>query len=346
MSAHTPPPVAVLGAGNWGTTVALLVTIAGRPVKLWTREVNQRDEINREHTNRRYTGDHTLPESLVATSDLADAVLGAELILDIIPSKGFRSVARELGTLVTPDQILVHGTKGLELGTHERMSEIVLQETCLRQIGVLSGPNIANEILQSLPAGTVVASRFPRVLEVATAALSSPRMRVFQNDDVLGVELAGAFKNVVAIAAGIAHAMGLGDNAKAMLVTRGITEMAKLAVALGAQPSTFFGMAGIGDLVVTCASPYSRNGRLGAALAQGKTLKEAQESLGMVAEGVNTARTMHELAREAHLDLPLTAHVFKVLYEGLAPRDALRELMAIPPSADVTRLLRSEAPDR
>ena len=330
--------IAVLGAGNWGATVAQLVATAGHGVRLWTRSPEQRDELNAFHTNRRFTGEARLHPAIVATTDLAEAVTPATVVFVVVPSKGFREVARALGELARPDQVYLHGTKGLELGTHRRMSELLLEETCVRQLGVVSGPNIATELLRGLPAGTVIASKFPRVIQEGTRALASGVLRVFSNDDVTGVELAGAFKNVAAIAAGIADALEAGESAKAMLVTRAIGEMARLGAAMGAEPSTFFGMAGIGDLVVTCASPHSRNHRLGVALAEGATLEQAKARLGMVAEGVNTARTVHELARERGLELPLFEKMHEVLFEGLPPAEAVAQLMRRPPGRDVGRL--------
>lgn len=329
------PRITVLGAGNWGTTVAQLATLAGHRSLLWTRSPEQRDEINHHHVNRKFTGDAVLSDGIEATCDLAGAVRQAKVVLIIVPSKAFREVACKVGDVARPDQVFIHGAKGLELGTHLRMSEILQQETCIRQLGVLSGPNIATELLKGKPAGTVIASKFPRVVAEGRAALSSQVLRVFAGDDVTGVEYAGAFKNVAAIAAGMADEMQLGDNAKALLVTRGIGEMARLGTALGASPATFFGMAGIGDLVVTCASPHSRNHRLGAALAQGATLEEALKSLGMVAEGVNTAKAVHEMTLERRVHLPLFEKVYEVLFEGISPAVGLRQLMSLATGRDV-----------
>jgi glycerol-3-phosphate dehydrogenase (NAD(P)+) len=217
------------------------------------------------------------------------------------------------------------------------MTEILIQETCAKQIGVMSGPNLAPEIALRKPAGTVVASHFPHVIQLARKALSCPRMMVFSGDDVLGVELAGALKNVVAIAAGVATEMDVGENAKSLLVTRGLAEYTRLAVTMGANPLTFAGLAGIGDLMVTCASPLSRNHRVGAALARGQQLPEILEHLGMVAEGVHAAVAARALARAHHVEAPLMDRVYRVLYEGLGCEDALRELMTLPAGRDVGR---------
>ena len=323
----TVPRVTVLGAGNWGTTIAHLIGKNGFPVHLWARDQGVCDEINRARNNSRYLEGLELSDNIQATTSLEAAVEGAEFIFIVIPSQGFRQVCAALGPLVRPAQLAVHATKGLELTSHARMSEIMLEETCLRQIGVLSGPNIAREMCQGKPAGTVVASRFPRVIEVARSYLHSRQLRVYGNRDVLGVELGGTFKNIVAIAAGMATQMELGENAKSLLITRGLSEIARLGVAMGADPMTFSGLAGLGDLMVTCASPLSRNHRVGAALARGASLQEAIDALGMVAEGVKAAKIARKLTAHYDLRSPLMDAVYRVLHEDLAPREGLRELM-------------------
>ncbi len=326
--------ISVLGAGNWGTTLAALIAENGHAVKLWTRHAAQRDEINERHTNEGAIPGLRLADRVSATNDLRAAVEGCELVLIVIPSQGFREVASALGEVLTPEQMVLHATKGLERGSNARMTEVLVQETCAKQIGVLSGPNLAPEIAHAKPAGTVIASHFPRVIERARAALSCPRMMVFSSTDVIGVELAGALKNVVAIAAGVATEMGVGENAKSLLVTRGLAEMTRLAVMMGASPHTFAGLAGIGDLMVTCASPISRNHRVGAALAGGERLPEILARLGMVAEGVYAAVAARELCRAHRVEAPLLDAVYRVLYEGLACGDGLRELMALPAGRD------------
>lgn len=327
--------VSVLGAGNWGTTVAHLIGSNGFPVRLWTRSEDLRDEINEQRRNSRYLDGMELSSNITATSDLEGAVRDVELVFIVIPSQAFREVCTAIGPVACPTQLAVHATKGIELETHKRMTEILLEETCLRQIGVLSGPNIAREMCEGKPAGTVVASRFPRVVEVAREHLRSKQLRVYGNADVVGVELGGTFKNIIAIAAGMATQMGLGENAKSLLITRGLSEIARLGVALGADPMTFSGLAGIGDLMVTCASPLSRNHRVGAALARGMSLDEAVASLGMVAEGVKAAKIARQLAARHGLRSPLMDAVYRVLYDGLTPQEGLRELMISAGQADI-----------
>jgi len=329
--------IAVLGAGNWGTTLSDLIAGNGHAVKLWTRQEAQRDEINGRHTNESAVPGLRIADGVSATSDLGGAVRGAELVVLVVPSQAFREVARALGDVLTPDQIVLHATKGLERETNARMTQILGEETCAKQIGVLSGPNLAPEIARHKPAGTVIASHFPHVVELARKALACPRMLVFAGEDVTGVELASALKNVVAIAAGAATQMDLGENAKSLLVTRGLAEITRLAVTMGAKPLTLTGLAGIGDLMVTCASPISRNHRVGAALARGERLPEILAGLGMVAEGVYAARAARDLAREHGVEAPLLDTVYRVLHEGLACGEGLRELMMLPAGRDVGR---------
>lgn len=250
--------ITVLGAGNWGTTLSDLIASNGHAVRLWTRDGAQRDEINERRSNERAVPGLRIAAGVTATSELGEAVRGAELVVVVIPSQSFREVSKALGEVLAPEQVVLHATKGLERESNARMTEILLAETCARQIGVISGPNIAAEIAQKKPAGTVIASRFPHVVELGRRALSCDRMMVFGGDDVTGVELAAALKNVVAIAAGVATQMDIGENAKALLVTRGLAEITRLAVAMGAAPLTLAGLAGIGDLMVTCASPLSQ----------------------------------------------------------------------------------------
>jgi len=339
-----PIAVAVVGAGNWGTTLAHRIASNGHSVALWTRDAAARDEINARRSNSRSVPGLVIAPNVRAVTDMAQALAGATLVLFVVPSQAFRAVCRIAADSLSPEQLVIHATKGLEQRSHRRMSELLLEETCARQIGVLSGPNIAAEIAAGMPAGTVVASHFPRVVRVGRQALSSARMMVFSADDVVGVELAGAFKNVVAIAAGMAAELGVGENAKAFLVTRGLAEMARLGAALGARPLTFAGLTGVGDLTVTCASGQSRNNRVGRALARGQALPDALRELGMVAEGVYASAAAHELAAVHRIDLPLMEHVYRVLYEGQSPAASVDELMRLPAGDDVGATRRAASP--
>ncbi len=323
--------VAVLGAGNWGVTLAHLAADRGASVALFTRDTNQAAEINDGRTSERAVPGLVIAAGVKATLDLREALRGAALVIFVVPSQSFRDLARAAGEHLVPEQLVIHATKGLELGTHVRMSTILEEETCARQIGVLAGPNIAAEIARGDVAGTTVATAFPRVFEVARRALASRRLLVLPGTDVLGVELCSTFKNVVAVAAGVASQMGVGENAKALLVTRGMSDIARLALALGAQRETFHGLAGIGDLIVTCASDRSRNHRLGAAVGRGERLSDALAALRMVAEGVYASIAAHDIARAHGVHVPVLDRVYRVLHEGLPPARALEELMSLEP---------------
>jgi len=328
------PAVTVLGGGSWGTAVAALIAYAGHDVTLWMRDRSLAAKMRRSRRNERYLPDLALPRSVRITHDLVDAVRGVPVVFFVIPARAFREVAAAAGDHLDPAQVAIHGTKGFEPETRDRMSAILEQETCLKQLGVLSGPNIAPEIASGLPAGAVIASRFPRVIAETRRLMVSDRFRVYDSRDVVGVELAGALKNVIAIVSGAAAGMDLGENVRAMLITRGLAEIARLGTALGADPLTFSGLAGMGDLVVTCASPLSRNHRVGRGMAEGKSLDEVVASLGMVAEGVGTTRIARAFAREHDIDAPMTEAVHRVLFEGLSSDVALAELMNRAPRSD------------
>ncbi len=328
-------PVAVLGAGNWGTVVADRVARNGREVRLWTRSAAARDEINLDRQNARAVPGLRLHPRVRAVTDPRDALEPAALVFVMVPAQAMRDVCKTVGDHLRPYHFVVHGTKGLEIGTRARMSEIIHDETCVRQLGMLSGPNIAAEIARGEPAGTVVVSHYPAVIDAAKAALACDSLMVFYGEDLIGAEIASALKNVIALAAGMAAEMGFGENAKAFLVTRGLAETTRVAVTLGAQPATFSGLATLGDLVVTCASEHSRNHRIGRALARGTPLAQALEELGMVAEGVSTSIVAHDLARDIGVEAPLIEAVYRIVHEGLAPKDALTELMRTPSGRDV-----------
>lgn len=319
--------VAVLGAGSFGTTLAHVIADAGRPVFLWGRDAEVARGINENRKSTKVFKDIPLSPGIRATTSLEEAARGAPVIVVAIPSSSFREVARKLGDFVTGDQVLLSATKGLEPRTHKRMSEILKEETCVKKVGALSGPNIAKEILLGQPAATVVASRFKDAIELSAHLLSGPRFRVYGNSDLLGVELAGALKNVIAIASGVATGLELGDNTRSLIITRGLAEIQRMGVKLGADPLTFSGLAGIGDLFVTCMSPLSRNHRVGVGLAKGEKLAQILERLGEVAEGVNTAKVVKELTLEQGVPMPIGEAVYKLLYEDLSTKDVLEDLM-------------------
>lgn len=330
--------VTVIGLGSWGTTLAEVLASNGHDVLAWGRSEAACAEIEAQHTHSRYLPGFTLAPGLRATTDLARACAHSHWILLVVPSHVLRETARAMGDHLSGEHMVVHAAKGIEQGTFRRMSEVLREETCARRIGVLSGPNLAKEIMRRQPAGTLVASRYQEVLDRSVALLHSPAFRVYTGDDVVGAEVGGAFKNIVALAAGVVDGLGLGDNTRALLLTRGLVEMARVGVAMGARVVTFGGLAGIGDLMATCASPLSRNHQVGERLAKGQGLEQIQVALGMVAEGVKTTRSTHDFAQRHGLDLPIVRAVHGVLYEGVPVRRAMDELMALPPSHELVEL--------
>ncbi|RME76712.1 MAG: NAD(P)-dependent glycerol-3-phosphate dehydrogenase [Planctomycetota bacterium] len=327
-------PIGVLGGGAWGSTVAHLVATGGRRALLWARNPATCHEINEQHTNRRYLGEARLSEAVEATEHIEELASRCEVIFCAVPLKGLREVAYRLGEVVTGDRIVISCSKGLEHGTHKRPTEILKEESCLKKVGVLSGPNLAREILAGQPCATVIASRFHEVTERGTAAIMGPQFRVYASSDVVGVELAGALKNIVALAAGASAGMGFGANSLAALVTRGLAEMSRYVVRNGGDPRTLAGLAGVGDLIATCSSELSRNHQVGRRLAQGERLEEICASMVHVAEGVNTTRSVVEHARQIGCELPIAEAVYAVLFEGATPADVLRALMSRPPSRE------------
>ena len=330
--------VGVIGAGSWGTTLAKVLADNEKRVLLWTRRENVCDEINTTHQNSTYLADVDLPANLQATSSLEDVADSCELILFVVPSHGFRAVVRDLGNFVSGRHIVVHATKGIEQETHKRMSELIREETCLRKIGVLSGPNLARELSQRHPTGTLIASPYAEVFQRCHAALHNDYFRVYGGADVVGAEVGGAFKNIVALAAGVAAGLELGENTKALLLTRGLNEMARFGSAMGANVLTFGGMAGIGDMIATCASPLSRNHQVGRRLARGDKLETIISEMNMVAEGVKTAKAVHTFAEEKGLDLPIVAAVHRLLHEGGNVPTLLKDLMNVPTGEEFAAL--------
>jgi len=320
-------PYGVVGAGSWGTTLCKILSDHGHEVFMWAHDADVVEEINRSHTNERYLPDAKLPPTVRASGEVAEVCEACHLLLMVVPSHVFRSVAGRMGEYVNGEQVIVHCTKGIEQGSHLRMSQILREETCVRKIGVLSGPNLARELAARRPAGTLVASKYAEVVALAQEALHGPYFRVYGGDDVAGAEVGGAFKNIIAVAAGLVDGLGLGDNTRALLLTRGLVEMARYGEAMKARVLTFFGMAGIGDLMATCASPLSRNHQVGERLARGESLKQIQEGMFMVAEGVKTARAVHQYALEHGMELPIVEAVYGMLYHGLGVDEAMGALM-------------------
>jgi glycerol-3-phosphate dehydrogenase (NAD(P)+) len=328
----TPPTsAAILGAGSLGTSLARLLARALDHVLLVSIDGPCVAGINQNHRNPKYLSDIELPANVTATLDHADA-LAHPLIIFAVPTSGIRSEAGKLKNLgLAADRALLTCAKGIERNTGERMSEILAEIFPDNPIAVLTGPNHAEEIARDLVTCAVIASTNPALAITLQQVFNQPRFRVYTSEDVAGAELGGAVKNVYAIAAGMAHGLGLGDNAVAALVTRALAEMTRLGIAMGGKRETFSGLSGVGDLVVTCFSEHSRNHRVGYALGIGKTLDEAVSSLGMVAEGVPNTLSIHQAAHAAGIRAPILDAVYSVLYQGKPAADAMRELLARDP---------------
>jgi glycerol-3-phosphate dehydrogenase (NAD(P)+) len=327
--------VAVLGAGSWGTALAIHSARRGRPTRLWTRTAEHAAAMVAEGRNTRYLPEFPFPPGLTPTADLGEALAGAELVICGIPSHGMRGAMRAVAQWfgehpeAKPPMYLI-AAKGIEVDTLDDMHHVLAQELPLghrERIAALGGPSFAAEVAKGLPTTVVVGSEHRRVALSIQQLLSGDGVRAYITDDILGVELGGAFKNVIALAAGIGDGAGLGQNARAGLITRGLAEMSRLAIALGALPATLSGLAGIGDLVLTCTGGLSRNRRVGIALGQGKKLQEILDEMGMVAEGVNNTLSAHRLAEREGVDMPLVATMHAILYGGMAVRDAVGALM-------------------
>lgn len=319
--------VLVAGGGAWGTALGAHLASVGHEVRLWTRDAAAADAINREHRNERYLPGLALPDGLVAGHDLEADARGAAAAFVAVPSEFARPVYGRLAGALPPGATLVSTTKGLELDTLLRMSEVAAQEAPGRPLAVLSGPSFAAEVVRRQPTAVVVASAVPAVAEDVQRLVSSPAFRAYSSTDVVGVELAGALKNVIAIAAGIVDGLGYGHNTVAALVTRGLAEITRLSVALGGRADTLAGLAGLGDLMLTCTGGLSRNRRLGQALGAGRTLAEAVAETRQVAEGLRTTLAACVLAERAGTTLPIGEAMRAVLYEGKPPREAVDELM-------------------
>ncbi|HBQ21055.1 MAG: hypothetical protein A2Z91_09400 [Deltaproteobacteria bacterium GWA2_38_16] len=321
--------IGVLGSGNWGTTLANLIAQRGQSVLLWSRNPSTVQEINHSKTNQKYTPGLKILDSIHATSSMKEVAESCELIFVVVPSKVFREVSQELGTYVSGDQILVSGTKGIENKTFRMMCDILKEETCCKKVGALSGPNIATEIIQGDPSGSVIASHYNEVIERVMGALQQPLFKMYGNKDVKGVEIGGALKNIIAIASGIATGLHLGNNSKAFLISRGIVEISRYGKFFGADPKTFFGLSGIGDLMATCYSEHSRNNTFGRKLASGQTMDDILKASNMVIEGIYTVQAVQALAQKFNIFMPISAGIYRVLYENANLKEVIRDLMSV-----------------
>jgi len=318
--------VSVLGAGSWGTTVAHLAA-HNSPTMLWARRPEVAEEIAERHTNERYLPGYELHPNLTATDDLAKAVGSADVLVVGVPTSGFREALAAASEFLRPWVPVVSLSKGFEGDTRLRMSEVIAEEMPGHPVAILTGPNLAKEILAGDAAAAVVATEDPRIATTLQALFSTDLFRVYTNDDVIGCELGGALKNVIALASGMADGLGTGDNTRAAVITRGLAELTQLGVAMGGRPESFAGLAGMGDLLATCLSTQSRNRHVGEELGKGKSIDQIIEEMDQVAEGVKTCAIVRELADEYGVAVPITDEMFRVCHEGGSPYDAYRGLL-------------------
>ena len=321
-----PMRIAVIGAGSWGTTVAHLCA-KNVPTTLWARRDDIATEVRDTHVNTTYLSGYTLTPSLHATASLSEAVSGADVLVMGVPSHGMRQAARDLAGFLRPWVPVVSLAKGLEEGSRLRMTQVLAEELPGHPCGVLTGPNLAKEILGGDAAASVIAMEDPVIAQSLQGVFASDLFRVYTNPDVVGCELAGALKNVMAIASGMADGLGTGDNTRSAVITRGLSELTRLGCAMGGQQATFAGLAGMGDLIATCISPHSRNRYVGEQLGRGRAIGPIIAEMNMVAEGVKTSRVVMELAAEHDVDLPIAESVFMVVHEGALAAEAYRGLL-------------------
>lgn len=333
--------VAVVGTGTWGTTLAILLARKGLPAVLWCRDEEEAAQLRREGENKARLPGVRFPPDLVVTASLADAVAKCIAVLLVVPAQTMRANLRLVRADLAGDALVLSCAKGIELASGKRMSEVIGEEMpeAVHRTAVLSGPNLAREIAAGLPATSVVAARDAQIATRLRALLMTPLFRVYSNSDVVGVELAGALKNIIAIGAGFCDGLQLGDSAKAAFIGRGLLEIARLGVAAGALPLTFAGLAGLGDVIATCASPYSRNRHVGEQMARGRALEEVERSLNMVAEGVTTTAAARQLAHRYGVEMPIVEMTHAVLFEGKDPREALVELMTRDPKDELAGIV-------
>lgn len=330
--------IGVIGAGSFGTALSKLLGDKGHDVRLWVYEADLCDRMQRTGVNDVYLPDVTLPKTVLPTNDLAEAVAGRDMLLSVMPSQFVRQTMAKLAPLLTKPIPLVSATKGIEVDTLMLMSEVleeVLPDGYRDHLAYISGPSFAKEISKGMPTAVSVASFNAEFARWVQEVFSSTIFRCYTNPDVVGIELGGSLKNVIAVTVGISDGMGLGQSARAALITRGLNEITRLGSKKGAEPLTFLGLAGVGDLVLTCCGDQSRNRTVGLALGRGKTLREILAEMKMVAEGVNTTRAAHDLAKKYDVEVPIIDQAYAILYEDKHPHDAVQELM--------TRTLKSEA---
>lgn len=318
--------ISVVGSGGWGTAVAVMLSKYGHDVKLWSFFKEESEELKKNRENKKFLPGIKIDEKIYLTSDINDCN-DSDIIVMASPSHAVRNTAKILSGTVKDGQIIVNIAKGIEEGTYKTMSEIIKEEIPNCKIAVMSGPSHAEEVSKGIPTNNTVASSDMEIAEYVQDIFMNPNFRVYTNSDVKGVELGGSLKNVIALCCGILDGMGFGDNTKAALMTRGLVEMKRLGESLGANPETFNGLSGIGDLIVTCTSMHSRNRKAGILIGQGKSLDEAQSEVGMVVEGVKTCRAAKELADKMNVEMPIVTEAYKILFEGENIHNAVANLM-------------------
>lgn len=319
--------IAVLGGGSWGTALAVLLANKGFEVEMWVRNKIQAEEMNITKENKKYLPNVKLPSNLKVNDDLEKTIYKKDIILLSVPTHGVRSTLNSVKDIIGEEQIIVNVAKGIENNTLMRISEIVKEILPNNKYAILSGPSHAEEVALNIPTTVVSASVNKDIAEYIQELFITPSFRVYTNPDIIGVELGGALKNIIALGAGISDGLGYGDNTKAALMTRGIIEISRLGTSLGANPNTFSGLAGVGDLIVTCTSMHSRNRRCGILLGKGLSLDEAVKEVGMVVEGVKTTNSAYKMAQKVGIEMPITDEIYNVLYNNVDVKESVNKLM-------------------
>ena len=316
-----------IGAGSFGTSLAILLANKGIDVSMWAREKKIVDEINNSRTNDKYLKDLKIPKQITAFTDIDEALEGSKFVVLSVPSHVIRTVARSLKDKISKDVVVINIAKGIEAGTNLTLSQVINQELPENPVVVLSGPSHAEEVAKSIPTTLVTSSRNMEDAKLVQDLFMDKNFRIYTNEDIIGVEIGGAVKNIIALASGICDGMGYGDNTKAALMTRGMYEITKVGIALGGKAETFYGLTGMGDLIVTCTSMHSRNRRCGILIGEGKTLEEAIDEIGMVVEGVKACKAFHELQKAVDVSMPITEILYEILFGDVKVEDAVVHLM-------------------
>lgn len=319
--------IAFVGGGSFGTALAVLLSKKGLECSVWCHSENTVNDINVKRENTKYLKGIIIPERVTAYNDIEETIKGSEVVVLAVPSKAIREVARKISSILKGNEIIVTVAKGIEKHTLKRMSQIIEDEIKGHPIVVLSGPSHAEEVARDIPTTVTAASKSVEAAKKIQDIFSSNTFRVYTNDDLIGVEIGGAFKNIIALAAGISDGIGYGDNTKAALMTRGMSEIVRVGTKLCGKAETFYGLTGMGDLIVTCTSMHSRNRRAGILIGSGRTLEEAIEEIGMVVEGIEAVKAFYELKSKTDVDMPITTALYEVLFKGKDPKESVMELM-------------------